>query len=83
MGIFEHNPPRPTSFGGCSMHDIEHSIVNRATSTVSSGSRGGPGGAMAPPKFLPHNYSWNNYTCNATYNGMCGLALQILVLACI
>ena len=23
----------------------------------SSGSMGGPGGAMAPPKFLPHNYS--------------------------
>ena len=37
---------------------------------------------MAPPKFLPHNYSWDNYTCNATYDGMCGLALQILVLAC-
>ena len=50
MGIFEHNPPRPTSFGGCSMHDIEHSIVNRATSTVSSGSRGGAWGGHGPPK---------------------------------
>ena len=45
---------------------------------ASSGSMGGPGGAMAPPKFLPHNYS---LVINATYDGMCGLALQKLALA--
>ena len=33
---------------------------------------------MAPPKFLPHNYS---LVINATYDGMCGLALQKLALA--